>query len=127
MRLIKNGLVLMLGLTGIFMPTYAADIPNELFGYWMDESDNCVTAKKSLATTGMWAGILIRKQSIGFIESSCSASRVSKTGVGSYILQLKCAGEGEEWKVSTTYTVSGAQLQTVNDKGETARYRRCAN
>lgn len=126
MRIIKNSIFLTLLATAILIPTHAAEIPSELFGYWADESDNCAEAKKSLAATGMWAGIFIKKNSVGFIESSCSAAQVMKVGASSYTLKLKCSGEGEEWKITETYTINGSKLQTQNDKGEIARYRRCS-
>lgn len=126
MRIMKNTIFLTLLAAGMLMPTHAAEIPSELFGYWADESGNCAEAKKSQAATGMWAGMFIKKNSVGFIESSCSAAQVMKAGASSYTLKLKCSGEGEEWRITSTYTINGDKLQTLNDKGEISRYRRCS-
>jgi len=124
MRLIKNRIFLLLSVTSGMMAAYAADMPKELFGYYESDSKFCAQAKKSLASGGQMGGIDIRQESIEFIESTCSPTRVVKRGVGSYTLNLSCSGEGEEWKVTTTYSINGKVL-TISDKDGVSQYRRC--
>ena len=72
----------------------------------------------------MWDGVIIEKERISFIESSCDVSKLSKTGTGSFALVLKCAGEGEEWDDKATFKIAGTTL-TITSKDGTESFKRC--
>lgn len=102
----------------------AADMPAELLGRYVSQKSNCAEMQKSHKQTGMWDGVTITKDRVWFIESSCDVARVSKAGEGAYALVLKCAGEGEEWDVNTTYKLAGNAL-TISTKEGSERFKRC--
>ena len=122
-HIIKSSIFLVLLASDMLMPTHAAEIPSELFGYYEADSKFCAEAKKSWSAGGQMGGILIRKEKIVFIESTCSPSRIIKRGAGSFTLNLSCFGEGDEWKVSDTYTINGKVLTISGKDGEEKLWR----
>lgn len=102
----------------------AADMPKELNGRYVQEAGNCAEMQKAYKDTGMWDGVIVGKAGVGFIESSCDATRVTKAAGGAYTVGFKCSGEGEEWNFTGTYKVSGNVL-TVSTKDGSERYKRC--
>ncbi len=112
---------LTLALTGIH--AHAADMPKELFGRYVAEAGSCAENQKALKETGMWDGVTVEKSGVSFIESSCDAHRISKSG-NAFAVHLKCAGEGEEWDVKSTYQLSGSVL-TISTKEGSERFKRC--
>ena len=101
----------------------AADMPKELFGRYVAEAGSCAENQKALKETGMWDGVTVEKSGVSFIESSCDAHRVSKNG-NAFAVHLKCAGEGEQWDVKSTYQLSGSVL-TISTKEGSERFKRC--
>jgi hypothetical protein len=101
----------------------AADMPKELFGRYVAEAGSCAENQKALKETGMWDGVTVEKSGVSFIESSCDAHRVSKNG-NAFAVHLKCAGEGEEWDVKSSYQLSGSLL-TISTKEGSERFKRC--
>jgi len=109
------------------LPTHwaqAASIPQELLGRYIAPSGSCAESQKAFKETGMWDGVIIDKDRISFIESSCDVSRLSKSGTSSYALILKCSGEGEEWNDKATYKIAGSTL-TITSKDGSENFKRC--
>lgn len=111
-------------IVGMSPLAHAADMPAELFGRYASESSSCAQIQKSHKETGMWDGVIVSKGGVSFIESSCDAARVSKTGAGAYALVLKCSGEGEEWDVKANYKLAGTAL-TISTADGAERFKRC--
>lgn len=103
----------------------AADMPKEMHGRYVAEAGNCAEMQKAYKEVGMWDGVVVGKSGVGFIESSCDATRVSKAAAGAYTVLFKCSGEGEEWNFTGTYKLTGNVL-TVSTKDGSERYKRCA-
>ena len=102
----------------------AADMPKEMHGRYVQEGGNCADMQKAYKETGMWDGMIVGKSGVGFIESSCDATKVSKGAGGSVNVGFKCSGEGEEWTFNAVYKLAGAVL-TVSTKDGAERYKRC--
>ncbi len=126
MKSLRASLVVTALLASALSSVHAADFPAELFGRYVSQATKCADMQKSYKQTGMWDGITVTKGSVSFIESSCTAARVTKTGEGTYALQLKCSGEGEEWDDKQTYKIAGSEL-TVSGKGGSERFKRCGS
>ena len=123
MRLFKYTMVM--GVLATAAMAQAADMPKELHGRYVSEAGNCAEMQKSYKESGMWDGVIVAKTGVGFIESSCDATRVSKAAGGAYTVVFKCSGEGEEWNFTGTYKVSGNVL-TVSTQDGAERYKRCS-
>ena len=103
----------------------AADMPKEMHGRYVQEAVNCGEMQKAYKETGMWDGMIVDKSGVGFIESSCDATKVSKGAGGAINVGFKCSGEGEEWAFNAAYKLAGAVL-TVSTKEGSERYKRCS-
>jgi hypothetical protein len=112
-------------LAGVSSGAVATAMPPELLGTYAPERTTCAAVQKGYKLTGMLDGVVVKKDGVSFIESSCSAKRVSKTGEGAYSLLMKCSGEGEEWNFTGSYQVSGNVL-TIANKDGAERFKRCA-
>lgn len=92
------------------------DYPTELFGKWVSGKGDkfCRDAIKAEKQTGMWDGVIISKDGLSGMEFSCSAASVSNVG-DSFKIAENCGGQGEEWKLNTTYTLSKGALKMISE------------
>jgi hypothetical protein len=97
------------------------DYPTELFGKWVAGKGDkfCRNAIKAEKQAGMWDGVIISKDGLSGMEFSCSAASVTNVG-DSFKIAENCSGQGEEWKLNTTYTLSNGALKMISedDKGQ---------
>jgi hypothetical protein len=92
------------------------DYPTELFGKWVSGKGDkfCRDAVKAEKQTGMWDGVIISKDRLSGMEFSCDAVSVSNVS-DSFKIAENCYGQGEEWKLKTTYTLSNGALKIISE------------
>jgi hypothetical protein len=102
-------------------PTNTAELakveyPTELFGKWVSGKGEkfCRDALKAEKQTGMWDGVIISKDGLSGMEFSCNAASVSNIG-DSFKIAENCGGQGDEWKLNTTYTLSNGVLKIISE------------
>ena len=102
------------------VPAQAAktEYPDELIGKWATGTGDkaCRQAIKAEKQTGMWDGLAIEKEGIYSIAGSCTATNLLKID-GGYTVNENCASEGDEFKVTSEYKVSGSTLKVTTDDG----------
>jgi hypothetical protein len=92
------------------------DYPTELFGKWVSGKGDkfCRDALKAEKQTGMWDGVIISKDGLSGMEFSCNATSVSNVG-DSFKIAENCSGQGDGWKLITTYTLSNGALKIISE------------
>lgn len=95
-----------------------AEYPDELIGKWATGTGDkaCRQAIKAEKQAGMWDGLVIQKDGSYGMEFSCDAANVTKND-DAYTIAENCAAQGDEFKVTHTYKLTGNNLKVTLDDG----------